>query len=129
MEKLHPNGELETESTTAAANRRHQPRITPRSSDKLRVNELTGLPNNPVQDGTVNFVNPEVHHQNAVASMTQVSLTNAQNSLLRNMSTSDIIRNAMSNMPDLGYFPGLQSQAARAYQFYGIPPPDFGVPN
>ena len=42
--------------------------------------------------------------------------------LLRNMNTSDIIRNAMANIPELTYFPGLSS---RGYQFYGIPPPEF----
>ena len=50
-----------------------------------------------------------------------------QHPLLRNMSTSDIIRNAISHIPELGYFPPLQPHPTRGYQFYGIPPTDFGV--
>ena len=47
--------------------------------------------------------------------------------LLRNISTSDIIRNAMSHIPELGYFPTLQPHPTRGYQFYGMPQSDFGV--
>ena len=120
VEKLHSNNDDETTAATSTSQRR----IPTRLNDKVRTNEL-GLPN-PV-NGPVNFVNPGVH-QNALTNMAQVSLPNAQHPLLRNMSTSDIIRNAMTNMPDLGYFPGLQSNSARGgYQFYGLPPPDFGV--
>ena len=48
------------------------------------------------------------------------------NPLLRGLTTGDMIRNAMSSMPvssmpELNYFP------VRGYQFYGIPPADFGV--
>lgn len=59
--------------------------------------------------------------QNTVPGLvsSQVPLTTP---LLRNMNTSDIIRNAMANIPELTYFPGLST---RGYQFYGIPPPDF----
>jgi len=51
-----------------------------------------------------------------------------QHPLLRNFTTSDIIRNAMQHIPELGYFPTLQPHPTRGYQFFGIPPPsDFGV--
>ena len=50
-----------------------------------------------------------------------------QHALFRNLSTSDIIRSAMSHIPELGYFPPLQPHPTRGYQFYGIPPADFGV--
>ena len=59
--------------------------------------------------------------------VTGVGGTLNANPLSRGMSTSDMIRNAMStipvsNLPDLNYFP-----VRGPYQFYGIPPPDFGV--
>lgn len=132
VEKLHSTNDddgISGEGAGTNVNRR-QSRTAARNNEKLRVNEL-GLTNPAVANGAMNFVNPaNAHHQNAVASMTQVSLPNQQHPLLRNMSANEIIRNAMSNMPELGYFPGLQTHStARAYQFYGIPPPDFGVPN
>lgn len=49
-----------------------------------------------------------------------------QHPLLRNISTSDIIRNAISHIPELGYFQPLQPHA-RGYQFYGMPTSDFNV--
>lgn len=129
VEKLHANGaggNSESNNENLLAGNRRQPRaVSCDNNDKLQTNEL-GLPPNPTAptDEPVNFD----HHQNPMTSMTPVQ--NQQHPLLRHMSTSDIIRNAMSNMPELGYFPGLQSHSAnRAYQFYGIPPPDFGVPN
>ena len=118
VEKLHSNNEGSGESTKT----RRQSRVTPRNKNE---NEL-GLPT-ANETTTTSLINVE-NHQNAVPGMHQVNLPNSQHPLLRNISTSDIIRNAMSNIPELGYFPGLQPHTPRGgYQFYGIPPPDFGV--
>lgn len=118
VEKLHSNGN----ATDAESSNCRQPRISPINTDKEHLAEL-GLAD-PTAGNNVNFVQADLNHGNVVPSMAQVSMSNP---LLRNMTTSDIIRNAMSNIPELGYFPGMQPHSARAYQFYGIPPPDFGV--
>ena len=115
IEKIHNREDNEssdirprkTRAATAAKN----------LEESTSSNPLGGLSTDP------NLLNPE-HVQNPFLPSQVTSLTNP---LLRNMSTSDIIRNAMSNMPELNYFPGLSTHAGRAYQFYGIPPPDFGV--
>eukprot|EP00111_Clytia_hemisphaerica_P016851 TCONS_00049967-protein len=60
-------------------------------------------------------------------------VTSLTSPLLRNMTANDMLRNAISsmpvsNLPDLNYFSALNAtQSGRGYQFYGLPPPDFGV--
>ena len=136
MEKLHSNntGNNTGHVVSAAANEPSQTNfgVDMKLSDKQQQqqhhhhNEL-GIPS--TTNDPVNFVNPDLPHQNPLVISQQVPLANSPHSLLRNMSAGDIIRNAMTNIPDLGYFTGLPgSNTGRpGYQFYGLQPSDFGV--
>jgi len=114
IEKIHNR---ENEDAPEIRPRKTRVPATAKTLEDDTATNLLGISTDPSQLNADHAQNPFLPSQ--VASLT--------NPLLRNMSTSDIIRNAMSNMPELSYFPGLSTHAGRAYQFYGIPPPDFGV--
>ena len=110
----------------SSSHHQHQQAFTPSSTDSAA---MANLLNYQQQQAGVT-VPPPPAFPGAPAGVDGAALSGNSlngNPLTRGLTTSDMIRNAMStipvsNMPDLNYFP-----VRGPYQFYGIPPPDFGV--